>query len=85
MVDSTFILRKLESLYSERSVVPQNRVLKFLDYIIEDYADEWLTKATFHYRWSYAQDIKKAGSTLSRWRSLTDNEDKIKAIENAED
>mgnify|MGYP001192632080 FL=1 len=80
MVDSTFIIRRLENLFKERSVVPNSPILKFLDYLLEDFADEWLTKATFHYRWTYDQDIKKAGSTLSRWRSLTDNEEKNKAI-----
>ena len=80
MVDSTFILRRLEKLYSDRSAVPKSSVLNFLDYLIEDFADEWLTKATFHYRWTYDEDIKKAGSTLSRWRSLTDNEETIKPI-----
>ncbi len=80
MVDSTFILRKLEKSYLARSVIPKNAVLKFLDYFLEDFADEWLTKATFHYRWSYDEDIKKAGATLSRWRSLTDNEEQIKPI-----
>ena len=72
MVDSTFILRRLENSYSTRSVIPENSVLKFLDYLLEDFADEWLTKATFHYRWTYDEDIKKAGATLSRWGSLTD-------------
>ena len=80
MVDSTFIIRKLENLYIERAVVPKSPVLKFLDYLLEDFADEWLTKATFHYRWTYDQDIKKAGFTLSRWRSLTDDEEKNKVI-----
>jgi len=80
MVDSTFIIRKLENLYIERTVIPKSPVLKFLDYLLEDFADEWLTKATFHYRWTYDQDIKKAGSTLSRWKSLTDNEEKNKVI-----
>ena len=80
MVDSTFIIRRLENLYLARSVIPSNPVLKFLDYLLEDYADEWLTKATFHYRWTYNEDIRKAGNTLSRWSSLTDNEDQIKSI-----
>ena len=66
----------MENLFKERSVVPKSGALKFLDYLLEDFADEWLTKATFHYRWTYDKDIKKAGSTLSRWRSLTDDEKK---------
>ena len=80
LIDSTFILRKLETIYKTRSIIPTNPVLNFLNYILEDFADEWLTKATFHYRWTYKKDIEKAGSTLSRWTSLTDTDDQILSI-----
>ena len=34
--------------------------------VIEDYADEWLTKAMFRYRWNYEADIETAGEILPR-------------------
>jgi len=71
VVDSTPIIRRLESEYPGRSVVPSHPVLAFLDYLLEDYGDEWLTKAMFHYRWYYAADIERAGQILPRWRDLT--------------
>lgn len=77
VVDSTPIIRTLEELYSGRSVIPADPVLAFLDYLIEDYADEWLTKAMFHYRWYYAADIERAGSILPRWRGLTATDEEI--------
>lgn len=74
VVDSTPIIRRLESEYAGRSVIPTHPVLAFLDYLLEDYGDEWLTKAMFHYRWYYEADIERAGQILPRWRDLTASE-----------
>lgn len=66
-VDSTPLLRALEREYLGRSVVPSDPVVAFLDSLLEDYADEWLTKAMFHYRWAYAADVARASAILPRW------------------
>ena len=58
--DSTPIIRRLEKMSPERGIIPGDPVLAFLNYIIEDYADEWLTKAMMHYRWAHQQDIDHA-------------------------
>jgi glutathione S-transferase len=71
VVDSSPIIRRLEADYADRGVVPEDPALAFLDELIEDYADEWLTKAMFHYRWSYAPDIDKAGILLPCWREYS--------------
>lgn len=67
VTDSTPIIRRLEREVEGRSVVPSDPALAFLDELIEDYADEWLTKAMFHYRWNYEADIRRAGNTLPCW------------------
>ena len=63
-IDSTPIIRKLENEYPGRSIIPQDPATSFLNYLLEDYGDEWLTKAMFHYRWAYPQDADMAGSIL---------------------
>lgn len=65
MIDSTFQIRRLEKLFPSRSIIPPDPVLAFLDALLEDYADEWLTKPMFHYRWKYAADIDKASHVLA--------------------
>ncbi len=70
MIDSTFQIRMLESMSGERSLFVPDAALRFLDSLIEDYADEWVTKAMFHYRWKYAPDIRKASYVLALDRNL---------------
>lgn len=64
MVDSSPQIMRLEAEYSGRSVVPVDPALAFIDALIEDFADEWFTKAMYHYRWAYEPDIDKAGKIL---------------------
>ncbi len=65
--DSTPLIRELEQRYAGRSVIPPDGALAFIDALLEDYADEWLTKAMFHYRWAFAPDIANAAAILPRW------------------
>lgn len=60
VTNSTPIIRRLDASTPERSVRPANPVLALIDAILEDYGDEWLTKAMFHYRWHYADDIARS-------------------------
>ena len=62
--DSTPIIRRLESMHPGRSVLPEDPALAFVDYLIEDFADEWCTKYMFHYRWYPQEDADNAGTLL---------------------
>lgn len=64
MCDSTPIIRKLEAIYPQRSILPNDPALAFIDYLIEDFADEWCTKYMFHYRWHFANDANNASRLL---------------------
>ena len=80
VVDSTPLIRRFETEFSGRTALPTNPVLNFLNYLIEDYADEWLTKAMFHYRWYYEADIERAGEILPRWRNLRATDEEIAPV-----
>ncbi len=77
VTDSTPIIRRLEAEHAGRSVIPTDPALAFLDELIEDYADEWLTKAMFHYRWAYEADIHQAGRQLPLWRNLSQSDETL--------
>ncbi|MEO7853147.1 MAG: glutathione S-transferase family protein [Rubrivivax sp.] len=67
VTDSTPIIRRLEREHVGREVLPADPALAMLDALIEDFGDEWLTKAMFHYRWHYTADIQKSSRVLPNW------------------
>ena len=83
-IDSTPIIRKLEVEYAGRSIIPKDPATAFLNYLLEDYGDEWLTKAMFHYRWAYPKDADMAGSILPFYQGgIAQSNQKIVALKKA--
>lgn len=64
--DSTPVLYDLEDRHAQRSVVPTDPAKAFIAHLLEDFADEWLTKAMFGYRWLEEVDQLQ----MSRWLSF---------------
>lgn len=64
MQDSTPIIEALERAHGEPALQPAEAGLAFLSALLEDYADEWLNKAMFHYRWSYPDDQESAAKRI---------------------
>ena len=69
----------MEREHAGRAARPSNPALAFLDALIEDYGDEWLTKAMFHYRWHYAADTARASAILPAWTRGRTSDERLRA------
>ena len=67
MQDSTPILEALEERFPEPSIHPTDPAAAFLSALVEEYADEWVNKPMFHYRWWYEPDQESAAERIARW------------------
>ena len=79
VTDSTPLIRGLETTQSRRSVVPSDPAMALIDALLEDYADEWLTKALFHYRWARQPDIDQGEAMLPLWFNPHRPDDQVAA------
>jgi glutathione S-transferase len=79
--DSTPIIEKLDVQFPQPSITPEEPALAFVSALLEDYADEWLNKAMFHYRWSYPEDQESAARRTTDM--IFDGAEKPQGIEEA--
>jgi glutathione S-transferase len=71
--DSTPIMFELETLHSQRSIVPPNKAMAFLAHFVEDMADEYFPVGMFYFRWTEDKDWC-ARRQMIGWSGAIDDE-----------
>jgi glutathione S-transferase len=66
--DSTPIIDRLEQLYPQPSIHPDDAVTQFISALIEEFGDEWGNKWMFHYRWARDVDQRSSAGRIARMR-----------------
>lgn len=64
--DSTPIIERVDALFPQPSIHPDDPDLAFLSALIEEFGDEWGNKLMFHHRWWDAVDQEASALTLAR-------------------
>lgn len=64
--DSTPIMDKIDQIFPEPSIHPEDSTLAFLSALIEEYGDEWGNKLMFHHRWYTEPDQLATAQILAR-------------------
>ena len=73
--DTTPIIKRFENEYPDRKLLPEDPALSFINYLLEDFGDEWVTKYMFHYRWYFEEDANNASTILPLSDLATDMDD----------
>ena len=73
--DTTPIIKRFENEYPDRKLLPEDPALSFINYLLEDFGDEWVTKYMFHYRWYFKEDANNASTILPLSDLATDMDD----------
>ncbi len=64
LTDSTSIIQWFEGEMPTPALLPEDPLLAFVCYLLEDYADEWLWRPAMHYRWHYSEGAHFASRHL---------------------
>jgi glutathione S-transferase len=66
--DSTPIIERMEKLYPEPSIDPDDPTARLISALLEEFGDEWGNKWMFHYRWARDVDQISAAGRIARMR-----------------
>jgi glutathione S-transferase len=78
--DSTPIIDKMEMLFPQPSIDPDDRVANFISALIEEFGDEWGNKWMFHYRWTRDVDQLCSAGRIARMRAPRASDDEHAAM-----
>ena len=78
--DSTPIIDRMEKLYPEPSIHPDEPVAQFISALIEEFGDEWGNKWMFHYRWAREVDQIASAGRIARMRAPNASEEEHDAL-----
>jgi len=70
--DSTPLILELDMKYSQRRIIPANAGQAFLSALVEDFADEWMTKIMFEGRFHTKEDAK-FGAKWQFWQGAAES------------
>jgi glutathione S-transferase len=79
--DTTPMIEALEADSPEPSATPADPALAFLACVLEEYADTWLAKAAYHYRWTRKKDQRLAAQRAVEDYYVTTPPEDRKAVE----
>lgn len=66
MTDTTAMIQWFEAAYPQNPIVPNDPILAYICYLLEDWADEWWWRPAMHYRWYYEEGARFASGHLAR-------------------
>jgi glutathione S-transferase len=67
--DSTPIIDRIEELFPEPTVHPDDGVVRFVSALVEEFGDEWGNKWMFHFRWTREVDQIASAGRIARMRA----------------
>lgn len=78
--DSTPIIDRMEELFPEPSIHPDDPVARFISMLIEEFGDEWGNKWMFHYRWARDVDQRASAGRIARMMAPKASEAELAAF-----
>ena len=76
--DSTPIIEKMETVFSNPSVHPEEPTAAFVSALLEEFGDEWGNKWMFHFRWRREDDQLSAARRIANWTNPSMGEEQLR-------